>query len=120
MPVNVLMNFNPDARLDLQLAAVRGLCEMLGRLRAEDEKERASEEARRVAAEKDPSLADCDLPKLFRFSDDDRLKVFNETAGPALMAVSKCPDFVLDRGHYFGESLTDQQKNDLIMFLKTL
>jgi hypothetical protein len=36
------------------------------------------------------------------------------------MAASKCPDFVLDRGHYFGEALTDQEKMDLIAFLKTL
>jgi hypothetical protein len=48
------------------------------------------------------------------------LKVFEQKAGPALMAASKCPDFVLDRGHYFGEALTDQEKTDLIAFLKTL
>jgi hypothetical protein len=47
-------------------------------------------------------------------------RVFAETAGPALLKASKCPDFVLDRGHWFGEALTDQEKEELIAFLKTL
>ncbi len=120
MPVNVLMNIDPEAPIFGRLAALRGLCGMLGTLRAEDEKERASEEARRVALENAPLTPEDKLPKLYRFSDADRLKVFEQKAGPALMAVSKCPDFVLDRGHYFGEALTDQEKRDLIAFLKTL
>ena len=120
MPVNVLMNFDPESSLDRRLAALRGLCDMLGTLRAADEKERASEEARRVALENDPSTPEDKLPRLYRLSDADRLKVFEQKAGPALMAASKCPDFVLDRGHYFGEALTDQEKTDLIAFLKTL
>jgi hypothetical protein len=120
MPVNVLMNFDPEAPIDRRLAALRGLCDMLGTLRAEDEKERASEEARRVALENTPSATEDKLPRLYRFSDADRLKVFEQKAGPALMSASKCPDFVLDRGHYFGEAITDQEKTDLIAFLKTL
>ncbi len=53
-------------------------------------------------------------------------KVLSERAGQALLDASKCPDFVLDRGHLFGETLDpDPQKNDadkeaLIAFLKTL
>ena len=53
-------------------------------------------------------------------------RVLAEKAGPALIAASKCPDFVLDRGHWFGEHLDeDPEKNDemkeaLIAFLKTL
>jgi hypothetical protein len=39
-------------------------------------------------------------------------------AGP-LSALSKCPDFVVGRGHYFGESLRDEEKRALIEFLKT-
>jgi hypothetical protein len=39
---------------------------------------------------------------------------------PALMAVSKCPDFVNDRGHTFGSGLSDDDKRALIEFLKTL
>ena len=34
--------------------------------------------------------------------------------------IERTPGFVLDRGHYFGESLTDDEKSDLIAFLKTL
>ena len=120
MPVNVLMNFDPEAPVARSLAALRGLCDMLGTLRAEDDKERASDEARRVILEAHPLTPEDQLPKIYRFSDADRLKVFEEKAGPALMAASKCPDFVLDRGHYFGESLSDQDKKELIAFLKTL
>ena len=61
-------------------------------------------------------------------------KVLEEQAGPALVAASKCPDFVLDRGHWFGQNLNedpktdgeewekknDQMKEALIAFLKTL
>jgi hypothetical protein len=52
---------------------------------------------------------------------------------PALISVSKCPDYIVNRGHYFGTEyehdpwsnqtapgLTNDQKNDLIEFLKTL
>lgn len=52
--------------------------------------------------------------------------VIAKQAGPALMAASKCPDFVLDHGHYFGETLdpdpakNDEAKEALIAFLKTL
>jgi hypothetical protein len=53
-------------------------------------------------------------------SDEQRLAIFEKEAGPALMAVSKDPDFILDRGHYFGESLSDDEKHALIAFLKTL
>jgi hypothetical protein len=39
---------------------------------------------------------------------------------PDLLAVSKCPDFVADRGHLFGARLTDDDKHALIAFLKRL
>jgi hypothetical protein len=45
---------------------------------------------------------------------------------PDLLALSKCPDYVVNRGHYFGTSFTTQEpalsdidKNALIEFLKT-
>jgi mono/diheme cytochrome c family protein len=38
----------------------------------------------------------------------------------ALLEMSTCPDLVEDRGHTYGEGLTDQEKADLIEFLKTL
>jgi hypothetical protein len=39
---------------------------------------------------------------------------------PMLLAVSKCPDFVTDRGHTFGSTLPDADKLALIEFLKTI
>ena len=39
---------------------------------------------------------------------------------PDLLAISKCPDFVEDRGHEFGADLSDTDKRSLIEFLKTL
>ena len=38
---------------------------------------------------------------------------------PGLMKISKCPDYVLDRGHYFGTTLPDSDKQALIEFMKT-
>jgi hypothetical protein len=43
-----------------------------------------------------------------------------------LFELSTCPDYVVNRGHYFGtgldgeSALTDREKNDLIEFLKTM
>jgi hypothetical protein len=43
-----------------------------------------------------------------------------------LLDLSACPDLVVNRGHYFGTGLdnepplTDQQKRDLIEFLRTM
>lgn len=36
-----------------------------------------------------------------------------------LLALNTCPDFVVNKGHYFGADLPDQKKSDLIRFLKT-
>jgi hypothetical protein len=38
---------------------------------------------------------------------------------PDLLKISKCPDFVLDRGHTFGANLPDQDKRALIEYMKT-
>jgi len=38
---------------------------------------------------------------------------------PDLLALSTCPDFVEDRGHYFGTELPDDDKRALIEFMKT-
>jgi hypothetical protein len=58
-------------------------------------------------------------------SDEEARKVFAGLVGP-LMDLSKCPDFVVNRGHYFGTDLfkeepglSDQDKRALIEFLKT-
>jgi len=39
---------------------------------------------------------------------------------PDLLRLSKCPDFVTDRGHLFGTNLPDDDKRALIAFLKRL
>ncbi len=59
-------------------------------------------------------------------SDEDARAVFANLAGP-LREVSKCPDYVVNRGHYFGTDyfseepgLSDADKWALIEFLKTL
>jgi hypothetical protein len=48
------------------------------------------------------------------------LQVFEREAGQALLEASKCPDFVLDRGHWFAEGLSDDEKQALKAFLRTL
>jgi hypothetical protein len=59
-------------------------------------------------------------------TDDEARKAFASLVDP-MLAVSKCPDFVVNRGHYFGTEyfaeetgLSDQDKRALISFLKTL
>jgi len=58
-------------------------------------------------------------------TDQDAAKVLSNVV-PNLMKYSKCPDFVVNRGHYFGTDLlseepglSDQDKRALIEFLKT-
>lgn len=63
------------------------------------------------------------LPK--EANDPEKRKVLAEFGGK-LLAFNKCPDFVVNRGHYFGTSfskdepgLSDSDKRALIEFLKT-
>jgi hypothetical protein len=58
-------------------------------------------------------------------TDEQATKVFMNLAGP-LMELSKCPDFIVNRGHYFGTDrlkeepgLSDEDKRALIEFVKT-
>ena len=58
-------------------------------------------------------------------SDEDLRKVFSNLAEP-MLELSKCPDFVVNRGHYFGTgqvegetALSDEDKRALIEFIKT-
>ena len=53
------------------------------------------------------------------------LSIFGNAVGD-LLAVNKCPDFIVNRGHYFGTDyfaeepgLNDEDKFALIAFLKT-
>jgi hypothetical protein len=59
-------------------------------------------------------------------SDDEARRAFAGLVQP-LVEVSKCPDFVVNRGHYFGTDyfaeepgLNDRDKRALIAFLKTM
>jgi cytochrome c5 len=38
---------------------------------------------------------------------------------PELLSANKCPDFIEDKGHYFGTDLPDNDKRALIEYLKT-
>jgi hypothetical protein len=58
-------------------------------------------------------------------SDEQARQAFLPLAGP-LFSMSKCPDYIVNRGHYFGTSyfkeepgLSDADKRALIAFLKT-
>jgi hypothetical protein len=58
-------------------------------------------------------------------TDDDARKVFANAVAP-LLELNKCPDFVVNRGHYFGTSyfqeepgLSDDDKRALIEYIKT-
>ena len=58
-------------------------------------------------------------------SDEEARKIFANLV-PDLLALSKCPDYVVNRGHYFGTSffaeeppLGDDDKRALIEFIKT-
>jgi len=58
-------------------------------------------------------------------TDDEARKVFADLVDP-LLELNKCPDFIVNRGHYFGTSLFkeepglgDEDKRALIEFLKT-
>jgi len=93
VPVNALANIDPDASLHHKLAAGRGLLAAISKVS-------------RLPRDKDYQR--------------EALRIFDEQAGPGLMSASSCPDLVLDRGHLFGESLSDEEKLSLIAYLKTL
>lgn len=60
-----------------------------------------------------------DLRALPKNATDDQARQVFANVGEQLFALSKCPDFVVNRGHYFGSKLSDADKNALIAFLKT-
>ena len=103
-PVNLLANLNvlPDSQtLPQKLAHDQQLLELLVKI-------------------KHDLLA---LPA--NATDEQATAVFKNLAGP-MLALSKCPDFVVNRGHYFGTDrfkeepgLSDADKRALIEFLKT-
>jgi hypothetical protein len=56
--------------------------------------------------------------KTTNLSRDEAAAEFNRLI-PDLLAANKCPDFVEDKGHYFGTALPDTDKRALIEYLKT-
>jgi hypothetical protein len=56
--------------------------------------------------------------KTTKLSRDDAAAEFNQLI-PDLLAANKCPDFIEDKGHYFGTDLPDTDKRALIEYLKT-
>lgn len=67
-----------------------------------------------------------DLAKLPANATDDQARQVFTNLLPEMLALSKCPDYVVNRGHYFGTSyfkeetpLTDTDKRALIEFVKT-
>lgn len=91
-PVNLLANLNPDADPKELSRAVKITLAGLAEI---DSKHLDDEAARRVLRQK---------------------------VAPALLGVSKCPDFVMDQGHDFAwfQSMNDDDKECLIELLKTL
>ncbi|HEY2986752.1 MAG TPA: hypothetical protein VGL11_03435 [Candidatus Binatia bacterium] len=69
------------------------------------------------------------LKKVEGMSDEEAAKVFTDpqiNLVADLLKLNKCPDFVVNRGHYFGTDvfkeepgLSDDEKRDLIEFIKT-
>lgn len=104
MPVNLFMNLDPAKPLPVLGRAVVGL--VLGM----DAVTKIQQQIRQQDLCGDQAAA----------MQKKALEEFNKLALPALLEASKCPDFVMDRGHSFGEHLTDQEKIDLTAFLKTL
>jgi hypothetical protein len=67
-----------------------------------------------------------DLKNLPRGATDEQARQVFQNVFDPLLQLSKCPDFVVNRGHYFGTSydkyepaLSDGDKRALIEFLKT-
>jgi hypothetical protein len=89
-PINLLGNVNPDADPAKLVALVVKMNEVFAQI------------------------------KLQHLDQDATNALMAKDLGPALLAVSKCPDFVEDRGHTFGSSLADDDKRALIEYLKTL
>ena len=60
-----------------------------------------------------------DLKALGDNPTDDQARAVFANVVPDLLRLSKCPDYVVNRGHYFGTNLGDDDKWALIEFLKT-
>jgi hypothetical protein len=90
-PVNLLANINPDAGIPALRTAIGETVQGLTEL-----------QTRQLQGAK-------------------RAEVFRKKIVPALLKVSKCPDFVMDKGHFFPwfKDMTPEEKEALIELLKT-
>ena len=87
--MNLIANLNPDADK-------KDLANLLIKLKAV------------LIQEKIESLNEAELTELLR-----------KEIAPLLWKANKCPDFIEDKGHYFGTELPDADKRALIEFVKT-
>jgi cytochrome c5 len=97
-PVNLLANLNPlseSTRLEDRVAHTKKLIDLVIKLKRD--------------LKSLPSNA----------TDAQAAEVFKKRV-PELLALNKCPDFIVNKGHYFGSNLADDDKQALIEFLKTL
>jgi hypothetical protein len=104
VPVNLLANLQPLAETDSAVARITHyvrLVKLLVRLKL-------------------------DLLSLPANATDEQLRAKFANLRESLLSLNKCPDFVVNRGHYFGTSmqseeapLSDDDKRALIAFLKT-
>lgn len=92
MPVNLIANMDPEAPVLARGRAITALLEYFARWH-------------RAPSDQKPGLTE-----------------FEQRVAPGLMAISKCPDFVMNRGHDFEfmRGFSDEEKESLIVFLKTL
>jgi len=104
---------------------------LIANLQLLPDKNATPEEARAFEAQRRKVLVKLvvDLLKLPQDASDEQARaVFSNVAGD-MLSLNKCPDFVVNRGHYFGTAylpesegeppLADDDKSALIEFLKT-
>ena len=98
MPVNLIANIDPKSSNTAKLEAGFALVDYLHLAR------------KRHQATGEPYGESPDL-----------LELFEQRVAPKFMAISKCPDFVMDRGHDYSflHQFSDQEKRDLIELIKT-
>lgn len=90
-PVNLLANINPEADPGERRRAIATLLQTFAEIKSKNLKGEAAQ------------------------------KEIRERVAPALLSISKCPDFVMDQGHFFPwfRGMSDEEKDALIELLKT-
>ncbi|HEY1189994.1 MAG TPA: hypothetical protein VGE74_20255 [Gemmata sp.] len=103
VPLNILANVDPNSSLDDKLAVLDKLGAFV------------------VAHKNVKPGAPVGNPDVQSAARKARRTEFEQNVAPALLKASKCPDYVMDRGHdyEFIRHLTDEEKRELIALLKT-